>query len=57
VEIDERTFTNIFISHIDDSISLGKFDLAVQLVQIYAKNIEKRDYFSISYEIMPKVFE
>lgn len=56
-EINERDFTNIFISHIDDSIKFGKFDLAVQLAQIYANNIEKRDSFSIGYEILPKVFE
>ncbi len=56
-EINERDFTNIFISHIDDSIKFGKFDLAVQLAQVYANNIEKRDRFSIGYEILPKVFE
>ncbi|HBK33407.1 TPA: hypothetical protein DEP34_00330 [Candidatus Uhrbacteria bacterium] len=56
-ESNERDFTNVFISHIDDSIKLGKFDLAVQLAQIYTCNIEKRDRFSIGYEILPKVFE
>ena len=56
-EINERDFTNIFISHIDDSIKFGKFDLAVQLAQVYANNIEKRDRFSIGYEILPKIFE
>lgn len=53
----ESDFTNIFISHIDDAIKLGKFDLAVQLAQVYINNIEKRDRFSIGYEILPKVFK
>ena len=57
LDINERDFTNIFISHIDDSIKFGKFDLAVQLAQIYTSNIEKRDRFSTGYEILPKVFE
>jgi len=56
-EINERDFTNVFISHIDDSINFGKFDLAVQLAQIYVNNIEKRDRFSIGYEILPKVLD
>lgn len=56
-EIDERDFTSIFISHIDDSMKFGKFDLAVKLAQVYANDIEKRDRFSISYEILPKIFE
>ena len=56
-EINERDFTNIFIFHIDDAINYGKFELAVQLAQTYANNIEKRDRFSIGYEILPKVFE
>ncbi len=53
----ERGFTNIFISHIDDAIKFRKFDLAVQLAQVYVNNLEKRDRFSIGYEILPKVFE
>lgn len=56
-EINERDFTNIFISHIDDAIKFRKFNLAVQLGQVYASNIEKRDPFSIGYEILPKIFE
>lgn len=56
-EINEKDFTNIFISHIDDSIKFGKFDLAVQLSQTYINNIEKRDCFSMGYDILPKVFE
>ncbi|MDD4902763.1 MAG: hypothetical protein PHE24_06555 [Patescibacteria group bacterium] len=56
-EINERDFTNIFIAHIDDAVSYGKFELAVQLAQTYANNIEKRDGFSVGYEILPKVFE
>lgn len=56
-EINERDFTNIFISHIDDAVNYGKFELAVHLAQTYANNIEKCDRFSIGYEILPKVFE
>jgi len=56
-EINERDFTSIFISHIDDSIKFRKFDFAVQLAQIYTKNIEKRDRFSIGQENLPKAFE
>lgn len=56
-EINERDFTKIFISHIDDAIKFRKFDHAVQLAQIYVNNIEKRDRFFIGYEILPKIFE
>jgi hypothetical protein len=56
-KINERDFTSIFIAHIDDAIKFGKFDLAVQLAQVYINNIEKRDRFSIGYEILPKVFD
>ncbi len=52
----ERDFTKIFISHIDDAvIKYKKFGLAVELSHTYVENIEKRDVFSIS-EILPKVF-
>lgn len=56
-EINERDFTNIFIVHIDDAIKHGELNLAIQLSQTYVKNIEKRDRFSIGYEILPKIFE
>ncbi len=56
-EINERDFTKIFISHIEDAINYAKFDLAVQLAQNYANNIEKRDRFSVGYEILPEAFE
>lgn len=56
-EFNERDFTNIFISHINDAINYEKFELAVQLAQTYTLNIEKRDRFSIGYDILPKVFE
>ncbi len=56
-EFNERDFTKIFISHIDDAvIKYKKFGLAVELSHTYVENIEKRDVFSIS-EILPKVFE
>ncbi|OGC21941.1 hypothetical protein A2310_03985 [candidate division WOR-1 bacterium RIFOXYB2_FULL_37_13] len=55
--INERDFTNIFISHIDDAMNFGKFDLAVKLAKTYANNIENRDRSSMGYEILPKVFE
>ncbi|MDD4110972.1 MAG: hypothetical protein PHS54_05445 [Clostridia bacterium] len=53
----ERYFTDIFISHIDDSIKHKDFYFAIQLSQIYVTNIEKRDHFSVGSEILPKVFE
>ncbi len=56
-DINERGFTTIFISHIDDAIRYSKFDLAIQLTQNYANNIEKRERFSVGYKILPKVFE
>ena len=56
-EINERDFTNIFISHIDDAVKHGELNLAIQLSQTYVNNIEKRDRFSIGYEILPKIFE
>lgn len=56
-ETNERDFTTIFIAHIDDAIKFGKFDHAIQLAQVYTNNIEKRNHFSIGYEILPKVFE
>ncbi len=56
-EINERDFTNIFISHIDDAVKQGELNLAIQLSQTYVNNIEKRDRFSVGYEILPKIFE
>ncbi|MFH2069717.1 MAG: hypothetical protein ABIJ11_00700 [Elusimicrobiota bacterium] len=56
-EINERDFTNIFIVHIDEAVKHGELNLAIQLSQTYVNNIEKRDRFSIGYEILPKIFE
>ena len=56
-EFNEREFTKIFISHIDDAIRFRKLELAIQLSQTYVNNIEKRNRFSIGYEILPKIFE
>ena len=56
-EFNERDFTSIFISHIDDAIKQGELNLAIQLSQTYVNNIEKRDCFLIGYEILPKIFE
>lgn len=56
-EFNEKEFTAIFISHIDDAIKYQEFDLAVQLAQTYVSNIEKRDNFLVGYNILPKVFE
>src|SRR6266702_401400 len=53
-EFNEIDFTKIFISHIDDAIKFGKLNTAMQLAQIYKNNIDKRDHFSLSYEILPK---
>jgi hypothetical protein len=56
-EPNEREFTKIFISHIDDAINFKKLELSILLSQTYVNNIEKRDPFSIGNEILPKVFE
>jgi len=56
-EFNERDFTKIFISHIDDTIKHRELEIAIQLSQTYVNNIEKRNYFSIGYEILPKVLE
>lgn len=56
-ENNERDFINIFISHIDDAIKHKDFVWAIRLSQIYVTNIEKRDSFSMGYEILPKIFE
>lgn len=53
----ERDFTKIFISHIDDAIKYKKLELAIQLSQTYLSNIENRGRFSTGYEILPKIFE
>lgn len=56
-DTNEKEFTTIFISHIDDAIIYEKFYLAIQLAQNYASNLEKRERFSVGYEILPKIFE
>lgn len=53
----EREFTKAFIKHIDNAVESKRYGLAVSLTQAYQKNLEKRDRFSIGYEILPKVFE
>ncbi len=53
----EKEYTSIFISHIDTAIEMEKFELTIQLSKSYVNNIEKRDVFSIGYEILPKVFQ
>lgn len=53
----EREFTKEFINHIDQAIESKKYGLAVMLAQAYEKNLDKRDRFSIGYEILPKLFE
>jgi len=53
----EREFTKILITHIDTAIGNKRSDLAIRLAQIYQQNLDKRDRFSIGYEILPKIFE
>src|SRR3989344_6174345 len=53
----EREFTKEFINHIDQAIESKRYGLAVILAQAYEKNLDKRDRFSIGYEILPKLFE
>jgi len=56
-EFNERDFTKIFISHIDNAIKYKELELAIQLSQTYVSNIEKRGRSSVGYEILPKIFE
>jgi len=53
----EKEYTNIFISQIDKAIKQKKFSFAIELSKAYVKDIEKRDLFSIGYDMLPKVFE
>ena len=53
----EREFTKAFIKHIDDAVESKRYGLAVLLAQAYQKNLDKRDRFSIGYEVLPKLFE
>lgn len=53
----ERDFTKVFIDHIDDVIESEQYYLVPLLAQTYQKNLNKRDQFSIGYEILPKMFE
>ena len=53
----ERAFTKEFINHIDQAIESNRYGLAVMLAQAYEKNLDKRDRFSVGYEILPKLFE
>ena len=55
-ERDEREFTEIFISHIDEAMKLRRFEYAINLAGSYKNNIEKRHpYFLL--DILPKLFE
>lgn len=53
----EKVFANIFISHVDNALKYRKINLAVELSETYVNNIDKRERFSVGYEILPKVFE
>jgi hypothetical protein len=53
----ERDFTKVFIDHIDDVIEREQYYLVPLLGQTYQKSLDKRDQFSIGYEILPKMFE
>jgi biotin-(acetyl-CoA carboxylase) ligase len=57
LKLSESDFTKVFIQHIDDAIKFKKFDLAVELAQIYINNIEKRDRIFIGNDILPKILE
>jgi len=56
-EHNEREFTKSFIKHVDDAVDSKKYDLVVLLAQAYQKNIDKRDGFSIGYEVLPNLFK
>lgn len=54
---DERIYTKMFISHIDNVIKHNKLKLSIKLANIYTNNIDKRNIISISHDILPKVLE
>ncbi len=54
---DEREFTRIFIKHIDDAVKMKSYQLAVDLAKAYQNNLDKRDYFLIADEMLPKIFQ
>lgn len=53
----ESGFTKIFISHISEAIKKKKYGLVIELSKAYLSNIENRNLFSVSQEILPKVLE
>lgn len=53
----ERDFTKVFIDHIDNVIEKEQYYLVPLLGQTYQENLDKRDQFSIGYEILPKMLE
>ncbi len=55
--VNEKEFTEVFIRHVDDAIVKKQYNLAISLAQAYKKNIEKRDRFSMGYEILAKLFK
>ena len=57
INLNEKIYTQIFISHIDEAITNKKFELAVVISQLYLKNIEKRNHFLLGSDILPKVLE
>ena len=48
---------NIFISHIDKSIEYKEFHLAVDLADLYANNLSKREPWLLNQTMLPKVLE
>jgi hypothetical protein len=53
----EREFTEVFVEHIDHAIKEKRYGLAVLLARAYQENLDKREVFSMGYEILPKLFE
>ena len=53
----EKEITRIFISHIDNVIENERWETVLLLIDIYIKNIDKRNKFPIGYDIFPKIFE
>lgn len=53
----EKGYTTIFISDIDEAMKLKMFTVVIELSKTYVASIEKRDIFSIGYDILPKILE
>lgn len=55
--LNEREYSEINITHIDSAIKKRYLEFAVQLSQAFLNNIEKRDYFTVGYDFLPRILD